>query len=298
MYKASYPMKPLKLLDYEINQRNLLLLLNYIEQLSQYKENIYKEPLIKLNLSLIIGFFTNRYSKKFVNTQEYFYLCLKELEKYYGINNNINETIFDIKWRNKAKKELSKFVYIKKENISTILSQVKIIYKNDYVELEKINRLFRECKEDKKVLTMKDFEFKYIKNEHNKNYIEKYLDNECSNSKEDEEIIKNKKNNLYKSILFEDILNADLTNIEDTLLFLYASKKYDEQKVNIDNIYNESKSNYKKLPEESDQDLAKELEQILNNKEFIDNFFLILQSNSVKNYLNNKRLFNNDNNSI
>ena len=76
-------------------------------------------------------------------------------------------------------------------------------------------------------------------------------------------------------MLFEDILKIDLTNIGDTLLFLYASKKYDE-KVNIDDIYNESKANYKILPKESDQDLAKELEQILYSKEFIDNFLLIL----------------------
>ena len=109
LYKANFPTNPIEILNHEINQRNLILLIQYIEQLSRVNENIYKEPLIKINLAIIFGYFIDRFEKKFVDTQEYFYLCLKEIEKYFPINFENNETKFDEEWKKKAKISLKKF---------------------------------------------------------------------------------------------------------------------------------------------------------------------------------------------
>ena len=58
MYETIFSFRPIESLSHELNQRNMVKLLDYIEQLSQINENIYKEPLIKLNLSLIFNYFT------------------------------------------------------------------------------------------------------------------------------------------------------------------------------------------------------------------------------------------------
>ena len=44
-------------IEHKMNQRNLFLFLKYLKNLLNKNPDIYKDPLIKLNISIIIGFF-------------------------------------------------------------------------------------------------------------------------------------------------------------------------------------------------------------------------------------------------
>lgn len=295
MCDASFPVHPIKLLSHELNQRNLIILIKLIQQLSQYRHNLYKDPIIKINLSIIIGYFTNGFGKKFVDTPEYFYLCLKELVKFYGIQNINLMTTFDKIWREKAKESLKTLEDIKKRNILKIFSKVQILYENekDYDEVAKVGKIIRLFNEDKNQLSMKELEEKYLTNPFNDKYIKLFLENECKEFKNDI-LYEEKKNELYKNLIFKDVLNLDLKDIEECLFLIFVSKQAEKKATNLDKIYYEYKQNYKRSSEESNQDITDELKKILENDVFFENFELVLKSNSVKNYLDNKRLFNNN----
>ena len=299
MFDTSFPVNPIESLEHQINQRNLILLLEYFEYLNENNENIYKEPLIKLNLSLIIGFFTQRFGKKVIDTKEYFYICLKEIEKYYKFNKINIETTFDNFWRDKAKKLIDEYKEIKKKNISQLYYYVKVLYekKRDLDEVAKLGRILREYNEDKKKLDMTQLESKYLTNQSYKKYIDYYLDDKCDYYTIDKEL---KKKELYQTMFFEDILNIDINNIEEVLFLIYILDKYKlcSSPVNYDEIYQEYKRSYENLSEDLKDDITEELKEILDNEEFFEKLLVILESNSVKNYFLKKRLFNENNDDI
>ena len=299
-FNSLFPIEPIEILVHELNQRNLIILLEYIEQLSKSIEDIYRDPLIKLNLSLIFGYFTDRLGKKSINTQEYFFLCLKELEKHYIIQNKNIKTCLDYKWMEKAQIIRTKFEKRKKENIEKIFSHSINIYgqKNKYEELENINKMYRSYKEDKNKLTMKDLESKYLTKELFKNSIKDFLEKKCEEYKYDTEIFKQKKEELYKSLFFENILNLDLTKIEEALILINIQKRCNDKPTDLDGMYSKYKNNYENITKESSNDLTDDLKQILDTNEFFENFFKILESKSVKNYLEAKRIFDKNNGDV
>lgn len=93
-------------IEHKMNQRNLFLFLQYLKYLLNKITDIYKDSLIKLNISIIVGFFKSGYGKKMINSIEYFYLCRKEIEKKYGRPIDVNKCDYDFFWKNKAKKEI------------------------------------------------------------------------------------------------------------------------------------------------------------------------------------------------
>ena len=101
-----------------------------------------------------------------------------------------------------------------------------------------------------------------------------------------------------KNFIFKDVLNLDLRDIEECLFLIFLSAQAEKKATDLDKIYHEYKQNYKRLSEESNLDITDELNKILGSDIFFENFELILKSNSVKNYLEKKRLFNNNNNSV
>lgn len=92
-------------IEHKMNQRSLFLFLKYLKNLLTKKPNIYKEPLIKLNISIIVGFFKAGYEKKMINSIEYFYLCRKEIEKKYGYPINDKTCEYDFFGKKKLKKK-------------------------------------------------------------------------------------------------------------------------------------------------------------------------------------------------
>ena len=208
LYRANYPTNPIEILNHKINQRNLILLIQYIEQLSKVNKNIYKEPLIKINLTIIFGYFTDRLGEKYVDTQEYFYLCLKEIEKYFPINFENNKTKFDEEWKKKAKISLKKFEEKKIQNIITIFSEVKNRYekKGNLDNFAKVSKLLRDFQTDiKKNVALKKLEEDYLLNPLYKQNIDDYLEYKCEKYKDDKNLYEEKKQEFYKSMIFHDI---------------------------------------------------------------------------------------------
>ena len=153
---------------------------------------------------------------------------------------------------------------------------------------------------------MKNLETNFFQNTLYKKYIEKYLDCQMESlgyKDINTEFYKEQINKLFKNKFFQDILKVDVNNINDILCLLQTCSYIDEKKpdeffFDIDGKYNELKNKYKLILNESDEDLTEEFESILEEKDFFSNFVEILKSNSVKNYLENKRNFDDKDNSI
>ncbi len=64
-----------------INQRNLLIFLDYLRIIILEFQEAYKNPIIKLNIFLIVSYFCEKKGNKIINSAEYFYICQKEIEK-------------------------------------------------------------------------------------------------------------------------------------------------------------------------------------------------------------------------
>ena len=90
--------------------------------------------------------------------------------------------------------------------------------------------------------------------------------------------------------MFDDALRLTIDKVFET--------KYSEECIDIDGKYNEFRNQYTLILKESSEDLTEELKNILEGKDFFDNFEKILESNSVKKYLENKRNFNDEDNGI
>ena len=301
LYRANHPTNPIEILNHKINQRNLILLIQYIEQLSKVNKNIYKEPLIKINLAIIFGYFTDRLGEKYVDTQEYFYLCLKEIEKYFPNNFENNETKFDEEWKKKAKISLKKFEEKKIQNIITIFSEVKIHYekKGNLDNFAKVSKLLRDFQTDiKKNVALKKLEEDYLLNLLYKQNIDDYLEYKCEKYKDDKNLYEEKKQEFYKSMIFHDILNLDLDIIEESIFLIYIGNLQGNKQIDFDAAYQEYKNNYNNLQKDLKNDLTNELKSILDNHEFFVDLLSILESNSIKNYLEKKRKFNEENNNV
>ena len=129
---------------------------------------------------------------------------------------------------------------------------------------------------------MKKLEEKYLLNPLNDKYIKLFLENECNEFQKDISF-EAKKKELYNNLLFKDVLNLDLNDIEECLFLIFISNQAEKRETKLKKIYREYKQNYKRLSEESKQDITNELNKILENDSFFEKFELILKSNSVKN---------------
>ena len=67
----------------DIFKRNLVQFMMYIQSLINTNkfELLYKDPIIKLDISLIMGYLVNNYGKDTLELFEFFFVCIKELEK-------------------------------------------------------------------------------------------------------------------------------------------------------------------------------------------------------------------------
>ena len=100
-------------------KRNLFVFLEYLRTLiysNNFKE-LYKDPIVKLDISLIIGYLVNKYGEKIVKSIEFFPSYIKELEKKYG-KNQIDKTIYDIDIKKDAELKYEFFEAQKRGNFS------------------------------------------------------------------------------------------------------------------------------------------------------------------------------------
>ena len=77
--------------------RNLIVFLKYLQEIINTNkfESIYKDPIVKIDISLIIGYLSDKYGKDTVESVEFFWICIKELERKYKIPYNNYNTKYD-----------------------------------------------------------------------------------------------------------------------------------------------------------------------------------------------------------
>ena len=80
----------------KVFKRSLFIFLEYLRTLitTYNHKDLYKDTIVKLDISLIIGYLVNKYGEQIVESIEFFPSCIKELEKKYE-KNIIDQTIFD-----------------------------------------------------------------------------------------------------------------------------------------------------------------------------------------------------------
>lgn len=299
----------LKEINPEINRRNCLLFVkDLIALIDSGEKEIYKKPEIKLSISILIGYLCSEFGKKIINSMECFYIFRKEIEKLYRKNFKDWTTNFDDYWINEGKKKLHDFEEIKKSNFEKALNIVIENYvKNKlYEEESPVLNILDSFQKKRKQLSMENLEKEFFKNPIYQKYIEKYLDCQMISLgyiDPNNEFYQENRLKLFKNKFFQDILKVDINNIDDILCLLQTCSYMNKKKLNefffdIDGKYNEFRNQYTLILKESSEDLTEELKNILEGKDFFDNFEKILESNSVKKYLENKRNFNDEDNGI
>ena len=283
-----------------INQRNLLIFLDYLRIIIIQFQEAYKNPIIKLNIFLIVSFFGEKKGNRIINSVEYFYICQKEIEKIYKKKFNQIKTIFDNKWIDNFKKKIEMLKQIQLVNLKEALTCVHEYYfKNeDYTNYEEISEISKILKENKKNL---DIQNNIIDNNKYKKHFSLYLkikakENGYSENHNEYEI---KMEQIFRNkFYFKDIFQIDLKNMNDLLCLLSVLPSYNPSKrfSSVNDIYKEYKNNYELLLKESKEDLTDDFNNILNNPQFYEKFKKILDSKSVKDYFLNKRKFLIDNN--
>lgn len=281
-----------------INQRNFIIFLYFLKKVIQTNKNAYQNQIIKINISLIIFYFENKKGKEIINSQEYFYICIKEIEKEFKIKCDEINTIFDNKWIKEYHEIVNLFKKNKKMYVKQAIKDIQSYYikKNDYLNIEEISKILEENINNENIDSIINIKYK--------KYFDLYLEilaNENGYKKINIDI--NEYNLVLKKIKkkffdFKDIFY--LTDLKDIIYLISVRAFYDSFKIldNISDMYKEYKTNHELLLNESNNDLTIELNNILKDNNFYEKFKNILESNSVKYYLINKRKFKDNNDSI
>ena len=177
--------------------RNLVIFLEYLSTLikSNQFEKLYQDPIIKLDISIIIGCLTDKYGSEIVESPEFFPLCIKELEKKYKIKNKTIKTKYDEEIKIEAEKKLKKFEVHKKRSFTSLLQFLLHYYytfndsfKEDY---EIIDKLFDKYHDDFKNMSINELENNYLNNDAYKKYIDFYIEQLLSFNGYDKERCRN-----------------------------------------------------------------------------------------------------------
>jgi len=280
--------------------RYIYIYLNYIKSLikNNDKSNIafYKDKKIKLDIIILFGYFMNKHNKRILYSPEYYFLSIKEVEKAYNFKCCISSTPFDENWKNKPIELIKE---VEKDKIKQIELTFEFLYNyyndnNRFEELDKICSIKKSFKEDKLTKSIKDLEQKYILNSV---YINEYLTAQIKQKgiMEDSSNFASKIEEFQNYIFYSEILKTDVNNVENALNILdfYSKKEGFNEELNIDKEFQEYQNNIKLVINEEFQkeDYTKLLEQILGQEEFHQKLREILESKSVKDYLESKRNF-------
>ena len=218
----------------DIFKRNLVQFMMYIQSLINTNkfELLYKDPIIKLDISLIMGYLVNNYGKDTLESFEFFFVCIKELEKKYGIKCSNCKTDYDSELKKKAESNVKQLLYIKKNNFSNFLNNLEQILfgLNRYEEVDVIHEIYIKYKNDSTDNSLIELENKYLKDKDNKEYMDLYLKKKMGINGYDKkkykdegkyELYEKKENQLKNNLFFSKILTIDLNNIDNCTYVLY-----------------------------------------------------------------------------
>lgn len=250
-----------------LNKRNLFIFLEYLIDILEKDEKSYSNELIKLNILILLLFFSKNDCKKLVTSNGYFNICINELKKLFPNIGYKNESIFD-------KDMIEDYISIKKINF---LNAFKFLNQNNKKmeddDIPKIGQIIKQVKSNE------------INNENIDNYIKKndrylgiYIQEYfkiCNLYPNEDEI------NTFKRILFY------LEDLDQIACYLGIGLK-------SINYIKEFKEKYEPvcISQEKEEDFTNDLKNIIESDEFENKLKEILQSNIVQNYLKKKRRFN------
>ena len=276
--------------------RNLYVFLKYLQSLINEFKLLYKDPIIKLDVSLIIGYLVNKYGSNTVESVEFFFICIKELEKKYGKKCMNFSTKYDTEIKLNAQDKIETLLLKQKINYSNLLNKVKQIYikEGKYNELDDINIIIDNYKNDSTNMPINELETKYYNNENYKKHLDYYLEKKLEINGYDKENYKDgeklklynqKKNQLKNNLFFLNILKIDLNDIDNCIYVLYfmsyiykVDDPFFDTKEEFNNLLSRIEINFK------DDDYTNNLKGIIEDKSFVEDIKQILKCSSVKNY--------------
>ena len=278
-------------------QRNLFAFLEYLRTLiTKYNhEDLYKDTIVKLDISLIIGYLVNKYGAPIVEAIEFFPSCIKELEKKYE-KNMIDQTIFDTDLKKDAKKKLEFLKGNKIENFGNLLLYLLKYYTTSKTysqkDADEIDGIYSEYEH----LTVDEIDNNYINDKKFKDHLEKYLESLLKTNGYDEEnykegkakeLYEQKKKELKNHLFYSEILKVDLNNINDCMYLIYFNSKLYK-----DTPFYDTDEEFKKLLSRKEiNDFTENLKKIIEDESFIKDLKEILNQQSVKDYFEKSRRF-------
>ncbi len=223
--------------------RNLIIFLRSLRFLinlhTPNTSELYKDKIIKYDISLIEGYFVNTFNKKIIRRKEFFILCKNELESRYNYFYNNYTTNQDLHWKQSAEYEMSDLRERQKIIFEDILSTVSQYYydKEDYTKYELIKGLTNSFKEDRTKMDIDFLSENYFNNPAYQDYIEKYIEytlnvngyqmsDENKKNKEQDKLFLDNKIKYKNALFFPNLLKVDLNNIENCVNFLYFMSTY------------------------------------------------------------------------
>ena len=280
----------------DLFQRNLFAFLQYLRTLiiKYNHKDLYKDTIVKLDISLIIGYLVNKYGAQIVESIEFFPSCIKELEKKYE-KNTINQTIFDDDLKKDAKKKLEYLKTNKINNFEKLLEYLQEYYTTPKTysqeDADKIDKILEY--ED---LTVDEIDNKYINNEKFENHLEKYLESILKTNGYDEknfkeakakELYEQKKKELKNHLFYSEILKVEINDINDCMYLIYFKSTLYK-----DTPFYDIDEEFKKLLSRKEiNDFTDNLKKIIEDESFVKDLKEILNQQSVKDYFEKSRRF-------
>ena len=284
----------------KIFKRNLFVFLGYLRTLidsNKYKE-LYKDPIIKLDISLIIGYLVNKFGETIVKSIEFFPICINELEKKYG-KNQIDNTIFDNDIKKDAKLKYAFFKTQKRGNFSDLIEYLQKYYTDSAHLSTKDSEKIDEIKIISDKLTMEELDNNYINNENFQKHMDVYLQKELSingyidkNYKEgkEKELYKEKKQQIKNHLFYSELFKIDLNNINDCIYLVHF-----QENLYKDSEFYDTDEEFKKLISRREtNDFTENLKKIIEDESFIKDLKEILNQEFVKDYFEKARKFFNE----
>ena len=284
----------------KIFKRNLFVFLGYLRTLidsNKYKE-LYKDPIIKLDISLIIGYLVNKFGETIVKSIEFFPICINELEKKYG-KNQIDNTIFDNDIKKDAKLKYAFFKTQKRGNFSDLIEYLQKYYTDSAHLSTEDSEKIDEIKIISDNLTMEELDNNYINNENFQKHMDVYLQKELSingyidkNYKEgrENELYKEKKQQIKNHLFYSELFKIDLNNINDCIYLVHF-----QENLYKDSEFYDTDEEFKKLISRREtNDFTENLKKIIEDESFIKDLKEVLNQEFVKDYFEKARKFLNE----
>ena len=284
----------------KIFKRNLFAFLEYLRTIiTKYQhKDIYKEAIVKLDLSLIIGYLVNKYGAEIVESLEFFPSCIKELEKKYN-KNIIKETIYDIELKKDAAVILNTLKKRKRKNFKNLL----LFFQNQESKIENFTQndmdIIDEISIKTKNLSLNEINNDYINNKSFEKYLNIYLEKKLAingydkknyEKGKDKELYEQKKIQMKNNLFYSEILKVDINNIDDCIYLLYfnSNLKKDTPFYDIDKEFKQL------LSRREISDFSDNLRKIVEDESFIQDLKKILDQKSIKDYFEKARRFTNE----